>query len=222
MPYTHEFWHAIEPIYTEILKHPFNQELQSGVLPQEKFQFYIKQDALYLMDFAKALAVLAAKARHAEEIVQFIKFSDNAIVAERSLHEFYFSLYRTSLDLSYSPSCFSYTNYMLATAALRSYEEGVAALLPCFWIYREVGNAIHAQASAQPNYAHHPYKKWIDMYSSQEYSALVEQMLALTDKIAASTTPHTRALMTEAFVYSSRLEWLFWDSAYRLEQWLPV
>lgn len=222
MPFTGELWRAIQPIYAHILTHPFNQELMSGALPQEKFQFYIKQDALYLMDFAKALAMLAAKARDAEEIVQFVKFSEGAIVAERALHEFYFSLYQTALDVSYSPSCFSYTNYMLATAALRSYEEGVAALLPCFWIYREVGNAIHAQASAEPRYAQHPYKKWIDMYSSEEYGAIVEQMICLTEKIAADATPRAKELMTAAFAYSSRLEWLFWDSAYRLEQWLPV
>ncbi len=222
MSFTRELWRAIEPIYAQILAHPFNQELASGTLAQEKFQFYIKQDALYLMDFAKALAMLAAKARTADDIVQFVKFSQEAIVAERALHEFYFSLYKTTLDVSYSPSCFSYTNYMLATASLRSYEEGIAALLPCFWIYREVGNAIHRTASQHAHYAQHPYKNWIDMYSSPEYSALVDKMIHLTDAVAVDATPLTKKLMTEAFVYSSRLEWLFWDSAYRMEQWLPA
>ncbi|MDW8465500.1 MAG: thiaminase II [Chloroherpetonaceae bacterium] len=221
MTFTAELWNTIDHIYASILAHPFNRELASGTLPEEKFQFYIKQDALYLMDFAKALALLAAKSSTAEDIVQFIKFSESAIVAERSLHEFYFSLYKTTLDVNYAPACFAYTNYMLASAALRNYEEGIAALLPCFWIYREVGQHIYSHVSGQPSYAHHPYKNWIDMYASEEYGELVSQMLRITDRVAAATTVHTRELMKSAFVYSSRLEWLFWDSAYQLEAWQP-
>lgn len=221
MTFTAELWDAIDPIYQRILDHPFNRELTHGTLPQEKFQFYIKQDALYLMDFAKALSLLAAKSNTADDIVQFIKFAEGAIVAERGLHEFYFSLYNTSLDVRYAPACFAYTNYMLASAALRSYEEGVAALLPCFWIYREVGQHIYSHVSPQPHYAQHPYKNWIDMYASEEYGALVSQMLRITDRVANTAAAHTRERMKDAFVYSARLEWLFWDSAYRLEQWQP-
>jgi Putative transcription activator len=221
MSFTRELWRAIEPIYAQILAHPFNQELASGTLAQEKFQFYIKQ-MRSTHGLCEGTCHACRKSSNCDDIVQFVKFSQEAIVAERALHEFYFSLYKTTLDVSYSPSCFSYTNYMLATASLRSYEEGVAVLLPCFWIYREVGNAIHRTASQHAHYAQHPYKNWIDMYSSPEYSALVDKMIHLTDSVAADATPLTKKLMTEAFVYSSRLEWLFWDSAYRMEQWLPA
>ncbi|MDW8437405.1 MAG: thiaminase II [Chloroherpetonaceae bacterium] len=221
MRFATTLWNDIAPIYEAILAHPFNQELTSGTLSKERFEFYIKQDALYLMDFAKALSIVAAKSEGASRIVDFVKFAEGAIVAERGLHEFYLEFYGTTLDVSYAPACFAYTNYMLATAALRSYEEGVAALLPCFWIYREVGNHVFARASALAEYDKNPYRKWIEQYSSPEFSAVVDKMIAITDEVASDATEKTRAKMRDAFVVSSRLEWLFWDGAYRLEAWKP-
>lgn len=221
MTFAASLWKDIAPIYEAILAHPFNQELTRGNLTKERFEFYIKQDSLYLMDFAKALSVIAAKSEGAARIVDFIKFAEGAIVAERGLHEFYLEFYGARLDVSYAPACFAYVNYMLATAALRSYEEGIAALLPCFWIYREVGNHIFANASALPAYDQNPYKKWIETYSSPEFSAVVDKMIAITDEVASETTERTRQKMRDAFIASSRLEWMFWDSAYRLETWKP-
>ncbi len=221
MKLTETFWQNIAPIYNSILSHPFNQELISGALSREQFEFYIKQDALYLMDFAKALSLIAARSDGATRIIDFIKFAEGAIVAERGLHEFYLDFYGTTLDVSYAPACFTYTNYMLATASLRSYEEGIAALLPCFWIYREVGNFIFSKSSVLPSYNKNPYKRWIETYSSPEFSAVVDKMLAITDEVGGVATESLRKKMNEAFVYSSRLEWLFWESAYRLELWKP-
>ncbi len=205
MKLTETLWQNITPIYDAIITHPFNQELISGELSRERFEFYIKQDALYLMDFAKALSLLAARSDGASRIIDFIKFAEGAIVAERALHEFYLDFYGTTLNVGYAPACFTYTNYMLATASLRSYEEGIAALLPCFWIYREVGNFIFSKSSMLTSYDQNSYKKWIEMYSSPEYSALVDKMLDITNDVGNSASPSIRQKMSEAFVYSSRL-----------------
>lgn len=221
MKLTDKLWRDIAPIYDAILAHPFNQELISGALSKERFEFYIKQDALYLMDFAKALSIIAAKSDGATRIIDFIKFAEGAIVAERGLHEFYLDFYGATLDVGYAPACFAYANYMLATASLRSYEEGVAALLPCFWIYREVGAHIFSKASALSAYDKNPYKKWIEMYSSPEFSAIVDKMIAITDEVGSIASESVRKKMAEAFAHSSRLEWLFWDGAHRLESWKP-
>ncbi len=214
MNFTRQLWQDIEPIYQGILQHPFNQELAQGTLDQSRFQFYLKQDALYLVDFARALALIGARSGTAQAVVDFLHFAEGAIVAERSLHEYYFQVYGTQLDVDYAPGCFSYTNYLLATAALRSYEEAIAAVLPCFWIYREVGNYIHKTAATE-----NPYQKWIDTYAGEEFGAVVEQAIAITEQTAAQTTPVIQKLMQKSFIYSTRLEWLFWDSAYRQESW---
>lgn len=216
--FTEAAWSSIANIYQAILDHPFNQELADGTLPREKFIFYMQQDALYLADFARALAIMAGRAPNEEALIQFVRFAEGAAVVERSLHDTYFREFGITAPASQqAPACFAYTNFLLATAACRSYEEGMAALLPCFWIYREVGHAIYQRAAPE-----NPYRRWIDTYAGQEFGEWVDRAIALTDAIADQASESARVRMREAFVFSSRLEWMFWDSAYRLEQWAPV
>ncbi|MCS7154284.1 MAG: thiaminase II [Bacteroidota bacterium] len=218
MRISESLWRSIEPIYDAILRHPFNQELARGELACERFAFYLQQDALYLVDFGRALALMAARAHEAEDVLAFARFAQGAVEVERALHESYFRELgiRKPLQVQ-SPACFAYTNFLLATAACRSLEEGMAALLPCFWIYREVGRAIYAQASPD-----NPYRRWIDTYASEQFASWVERAIAMTDRFAAGASKRTRALMQRAFEASARLEWMFWDSAYRMESWPPA
>lgn len=217
MRFTETLWSSITDIYQAIIHHPFNEELAQGTLPREKFAFYMQQDVLYLADFARALAIMAGRAHDEEAIIQFVRFAEGVAVVERALHHTYFREFGIDTPTrQQSPSCFAYTNFLLATVACRSYEEGMAALLPCFWIYREVGNDIYRRAA--PN---NPYQKWIDTYAGQEFSAWVDRAIALTDAIADRASEAHKTCMRDAFVYSSRLEWMFWDSAYRLERWMP-
>lgn len=210
------WWQNIAPVYKAILDLPFNLELSAGTLSIDTFRFYVYQDSLYLADFARALAVTAARSTNSPRVLEFLRFAENAIVVERALHESYFEEFGVPDDLEQSPACAFYTNYLLATASLRSYEEAVAALLPCFWIYREVGNSIH-EVAAQDN----RYRQWIDTYAGADFNEAVDRAITISDDVAATTTDSGRARMQQAFVTSSRLEWLFWDSAYRMEMWSP-
>jgi thiaminase (transcriptional activator TenA) len=216
MGFTKRLWDTISEIYEAIIDHPFNRELAQGTLPAEKFEFYIKQDALYLVDFARALAIVGSKALLPGRIVDFLDFAKDGLIVERSLHDEYFRRLQVTLDVAQAPGCFAYTNYLIATASHRSFEEAVSALLPCFWIYREVGMHIVRQ-SVPAN----PYQLWIDTYAGEEFGAAVRRAIEITDEVAATATEDTRRRMTEAFVLSSRLEWMFWDSAYRMELWPP-
>lgn len=217
MRFTQTLWENIEDIYQAILALPFNQELMAGTLAQEKFEFYIVQDSFYLADFGRALSILGSRSASSQRMLDFWIFAQNAIVVERALHEGYIQQFNITTESERSPTCSFYTNFLLATASHRSYEEGVAGVLPCFWIYREVGNAIYAQAA--PN---NPYQNWIDTYAGEEFSTAVDKAIAITDEVAQQVTPEAQARMTAAFVQSSRLEWMFWDSAYRMEQWMPA
>jgi len=216
MKFSDTLWNQVQPIYDKILEHPFNQEFIQGSLSHEVFQFYLKQDSLYLTDFARALALIGAKSTSPHRAVQFLEFAQGAIAAERGLHEQFFAEYEIEVDVPKAPGCFSYTNFLLTTAALQPDEEAIAAVLPCFWIYREVGRYI-----AQHAVSNHPYQKWIDLYSGEDFAQAVASAIAIADEVADPTTPAMRERMVSAFIMSSRLEWVFWDSAYRNEQW-PV
>ena len=216
MSFTKEIWDETLPVYNEILELPFNKELMQGTLRKDRFEFYVKQDALYLADFGRALALAGVKATDNEIFKSFLEFAEGAIVVERALHDHYMKQFNTQLDIEKSPSCLAYTHFLLSTAALRDYPETMAALLPCFWIYREVGNYIYDRA-AENNF----YQEWIDTYAGEEFSESVDKAIELTDKAAEKATSEQIEAMKKAYEYSARLEWMFWDSAWKLEKWNP-
>ena len=196
----------------------FNAELAAGVLSEARFRHYITQDAHYLVGFGRALALTAAKAPNPDRIVQFAKAAEVAIVVERALHGSFFAQFavtpETFEQTPLSPTCHHYVCYLLAAAYAEPYEVVLGALLPCFWIYAEVGRDIHARA-AKPN----PYQAWIDTYAGEEFHQAVQAVIEATDEVAQTASPALRERMHGAFTRATQLEWAFWDSAYRLQMW---
>jgi thiaminase/transcriptional activator TenA len=211
-------WEQNAYVYDIIRAMPFNVELANGTLSEPRFKHYITQDAHYLIGFGRALALAAAKAPDPDRIVQFAKSAEGAIVVERALHGSFFEQYAITAgmfaQMPLSPACHHYVSYLVATAYAEPYEVLLGALLPCFWIYAEVGRDIHARASPV-----NPYQAWIDTYAGEEFHAAVGRVIAATDEAAAGASPALRARMHAAFARATQLEWMFWDSAYRLESW---
>jgi thiaminase (transcriptional activator TenA) len=220
MTFSQEAWSRIEPLYGSILELPFNRELAAGTLARERFTFYMLQDAHYLGMFARALAVTAARAPDNDALIAFASSAREAVVVERALHEDFFRKFGVSAAEAAatqpSPTCSHYTHYLLALAHNAPYEVSVAALLPCFWIYWEVGKHLHGIAAEK-----NPYQAWIDTYADEGFAEGVRRVIAISDDVAAAAAPAVREQMLAAFVRASQLEWMFWDSAHRLEPW-PV
>lgn len=209
MKFSDHLWQKTAPIYQKILEHSFIKELASGKLDLEKFQYYMEQDSLYLIDFSKALALIAGRLHSPASIQRFLHFSFDALVAERELHAHFVSFSDTC---ECSPACLSYTRYLIATAATASTEEAIAAVLPCFWVYREVGRHIAAE-TVETN----PYALWINTYSAPEFWESTEKMISFFDEVAEQTSEKGRKLMEKAFECSVLLEWHFWNDAYNKE-----
>ena len=200
---------------------PFNVELAAGVLSEARFRHYIVQDAHYLIGFGRALALAAAKAPTPDRIVQFAKASEVAIVVERALHGSFFERFSITpeafMQTPLSPTCHHYVSYLLATAYAEPYEIILGALLPCFWVYAEVGRDIHAQAAPS-----NPYQAWIDTYAGEEFHHAVQAVIEATNEVAQAASLELRERMHAAFTQATQLEWAFWDSAYRLETWPSI
>lgn len=196
----------------------FNQELTRGVLRQDRFQHYLIQDSLYLTAYARALSVLAAKAPAAAEIVQFNQAAAGAVLFEQAMQRDYLTQFGLPTDAvaqaEASPTCLAYTSFLLAEAQTGSYETLLAAVLPCFSIYAEIGLHIAAQASGN-----NPFQGWIDTYASPEFQASVAAAEAAAEAVAASAGDALRQRMLQLFQRSVEFEWMFWDAAYRLEDW---
>jgi thiaminase (transcriptional activator TenA) len=199
---------------------PFNTELAAGSLSRDRFQTYIIQDAIYLGQFSRALAISAAKAPDVATMQSFAQSALGAIAVEQALHGRYLRDFGVDpagiADAEPSPDCLAYTSYLIATAYHEPWEVLVAALLPCFWLYWDVGCAIARTAAPQ-----NPYNAWIDTYADERFGEAVRTVIATTDRAAAATTAATRAKMLAAFIRACQYEWLFWDGAYQHRRWPP-
>ncbi|CUX79384.1 MAG: thiaminase II TenA [Roseibaca calidilacus] len=206
------------PLCAAMRDMPFNRGLADGSLPRAAFQRYIIQDAHYLNGFARALALAAGRAPDAQAVSQLAGFAAGTLQAEHELHAHYMGLFGVTKDdfaaTPPSPACDHYTNFLIATSATRSTAESVAAVLPCFWVYRDVGRAIHACAAPDT-----PYRAWIDTYVSDRFDAAVEACCAVAERLYESAQGTTRDSMCTIFARSTLLEWSFWDSAWHGHAW---
>ena len=218
--FTDELWQSIEPIYEQIVAHPFVTGLTDGTLGDAEFRYYAIQDAIYLQDFARSIAATAAKAPRddwAETLAEHARFM---LVGERALHEGFFAGWgMTPADVYAtppSPTCLAYTSYLVRVAWSGTFEESLAALLPCYWIYWEIGKRLEVAGSLNEL-----YQRWIAMYASEEFAGPVRAGLAMVDAAPAERPASRRARLLRHFVTTSQYEWMFWDAALRREGW-PV
>ncbi len=173
-----------DAIWQAIYAHPFVQEVGQGTLARPAFEFFIRQDYLYLKDFARVLCLGGAKADTLETLAMFTEHAATVVQVERTFH----------------------SNFAVT----------VAAVLPCYWIYWEVGKRLNQTIPADPIYA-----AWIQAYANPAFGTHVEQQLRLIDRLAVQASDQERQRMTDHFEHSCRYEFLFWDQAYHRTAW-PV
>ena len=207
-------WQQTTALRAAIHDLPFNRELAAGVLDEARFQFYIQQDSLYLDQYARILAIAGARGPDGQTLHLFAQSALEAVAVEQALHGQYLSKFAATAATQPSPDCLSYTSFLLATAYHESWEVLLAALLPCFWIYWDVGNSISRQAASS-----NKYRAWIDTYADDGFAHAVRLVKTATDAAAEATTVATQARMMTAFLRSTQYEYLFWDGAYKLRQW---
>ncbi|WP_299508506.1 thiaminase II [uncultured Roseobacter sp.] len=218
MSFTDMLWSDTAELQDTIQTMPFNTQLANGTLRQDVFQGYIIQDAHYLEGFARALALTASRATDPQAIAQLAGSANGAIAVERQLHAEYMSLFKVSpsnfAKTPPSQACDHYINFLIRSASIDPFPVAVTALLPCFWIYHRVGQAIDAKATKN-----NPYQAWIDTYASDAFAASVQSMLDLTNILASQNNESMRKAMKASFARSSWHEWMFWHSAFQQDGW---
>ena len=218
--FTQTLWDSITSIYDTILVHPFITGLTSGKLDREAFLYYVVQDTLYIREYARALSLAAAKAPFEDTMVMFNDHAKGCIEVERALHGSFFQdagiSDETIETTPMAPTTQGYTSYLLSVAYAQPFYEGLAAVLPCYWIYWEVGKTLATKGSPDPL-----YQRWIDAYADENFGVTVQDVLDLTNLVAEPLHPDALEAMRRHFVTTSRYEWMFWDMGYRKEQW-PV
>ena len=218
MRFSDEAWQQNAALREAIHRLPFNTELAAGTLSRERFRFYITQDAIYLGQYARVLALAAARAPEIATLQGFGTSALGAVAVEQALHGRYLQEFGVDpaavLQAEPAPDCQAYTSFLLAAAYQEPWEVLVAALLPCFWVYWDVAQAITREAMPD-----NPYRAWIDTYADPHFGEAVGRVIGVADTAAAAATPPIRSDMLSAFRRSTQYEWLFWDGAYQQRAW---
>jgi len=215
MLFSEDVWDSIADIYEKTLNHKFIVELASGELPIEKFGYYIGQDLMYLSSYSRVLGIASVKTSNPSDQALLLKQSEYAAFGETELHRYYLDKYSISLPDRLSPAAFAYTNYLLSISMLEPLSVIVAALFPCAIIYAEIGATLSKNIKSEGNI----YAPWIKEYSNPSFMDGAIAIRDLANRLAASSSDEDIAKMKEAFIWSARLEYLFWDNAYELREW---
>jgi len=207
-------WRAIE-------NHAFLRELHAGTLPMNRFTYFILQDYVYLLDFAQVLCQGGAKSPDLVTLELFCRHALGAVEVERSFHASFgktLGLSGKQLDaVPKGPITQAYIGHLQSVARSGTLGEIVAAVLPCYWIYGDVGKRLYRNRPSKPKI----YRQWIETYASEAFWQPVREQIHLMDKLGAAASSSEKKLMNAHFLLSSRYEFMFWEQAYRLESW-PV
>lgn len=209
---------ATAGIWAEYNQHPFVKGIEDGTLDKEKFKYYIIQDYLYLIEYAKVFGIGIAKAKSMETLKLFGSYVHQLTDGEMDIHRGYMGELGISQqeidDTPHALDNLSYTSYMLRVA----YEEGeaeiLAAILSCAYSYEVIAQNI---VKNNPESLNHPfYGQWISGYASDAYG---KENTVLIDMIEKLTVDYTEAQMkhlVDIFVACSRYETAFWDLAWNM------
>ena len=212
-------------IWAGLHAHPFLSELARGTLPLDRFRFFIEQDLLYLPAFARCMALGAAKSATDTDLEFFTRQLDAIIRLEIPSNR---RLLAQVIGLgaedrggaqAMAPANVAYSSFLLATAAAGGPLEITAAILPCSWSYIEIAEGLKDEIADHP-----VYSDWVAFYLQQEEADLVADMRATFDDMTrdGAVSDDKREQLAEIFTMSSRLERMFWDMAYTLDQWPDV
>jgi len=200
-------------------EHPFVRGIGDGTLSLDKFKFWLRQDYVFLIEYARLLALAAARSPDLETMTRFANLLKETVETEMNLHRGYaaeFGIRSEELERELpAPATRGYTDFLLRTGAVGDFAELVAALLPCIWAFSEIGQRL----SSQPAPSDKRYTKWIAMYSSREFADLAQWCRGLLDNLAGGLPDRELQKLEAAFLTSSRYELRFWEMAWKLEQW---
>jgi thiaminase/transcriptional activator TenA len=219
---------ASEPAWSSLAAHPFLRELAAGELATARFLFYIEQNLHYLPQYARVMALGAAKARDERELALFTAALRQVIETEipenRALRDRMRQLGIGRGDDSVeaavpgdagapepAPANLAYTGWLLSTAFTFGPCEILAALLPCTWSYGEIGRRLAPEAADHP-----VYREWLGFFAGDQYRVVVERMRQDLDDLAGDVDGDDLERLQDIFRTGVRLERGFWDMAYTI------
>ncbi len=222
MKFSESIKKAADPILQDQFKHPFVKGLGDGTLPMDKFRYYMIQDSLYIVDYARAMAWVAPLMPDVNNIIAMLDAAKESFKIESMLKEQYFEQFgitmEDALKTEMAPTCKAYVDHLFRFTRTGTLAEGMAAILPCGWIYIEIG-AKFTEGKEIPD--DHPFKSWLMTYAVPEFREMVNWWFGILDTAVEGYPKAELNRIQDIFEKSCRYEWMFWDMAWHVQGWKP-
>ena len=218
MKTSERLYNCIKEIWDSYNSHPFVKGISDGTLPIESFRFYMIQDHLYLMQYAKVFALGVIKAREEKYMRAFAKMIDEILNTENAVHQNYLRKLGISADdiknAKMSLANESYTNYMISVGLKEGRAEIAVAVLACSWSYKLIGDFMKTIPGCEN---HEFYGYWIKSYSSAEYAESNDIIIDMVDSLTENYSEEELLNLEKIITVCSKYEYMFWDMSYKME-----
>jgi thiaminase/transcriptional activator TenA len=200
------------PILRAQLDHPFVKGLADGTLPLDRFRYYMIQDALYIADYARAMAWVAPLMPDVQDVLAMLEAARQTFETEEMLKEHYFKQFGITMEDALrstpAPTCKAYVDHLFRYTRNGTVAEGMAAILPCGWAYLEIGFGLTGKREIPDD---HPYKEWLMTYAVPEFRDLVNGWFDILDRAVSNYPEKDLTHLEGIFLTSCRHELKFWD-----------
>lgn len=206
--FTKKLWKTILPIYNQIISSGFVKQLATGTLEKEYFAHYLSQDVLYVKEDAVAFGNIKNKAPNEDEKQFFHLLQQDGLEMEKVLQQEYLDYFQIDVAKKKSATIQAYTDFLLFHSTKSPYSIGISALLPCFWVYSQVGKAIAKNSNPDNS-----YQKWIATYMGDAYAEYTRKFIEIVEQNAKNATEDTKQKMQEVFVQATQYELSFFEES---------
>lgn len=202
-------WELSKDAIAKYMNHPFYVQMANGTLSPTAFRRYLEQDSLYVVQYARAMCLLAYRTPLPSDSAMLMKLTvDNFAIEKGLLDKLSNEFGIESNDFSWIEGCHHYANHLLQMVETQPIEIAAAALLPCYWVYHENGLRLYRTATVENN----PYAEWIKTYSGESFVGQLELIQEYVERQAKMATPTIRLKMADAFKEAVEHEILFMDT----------
>lgn len=217
MKLSQRLYEEVREIWDSYYEHPFVKGIGTGELEKEKFKFYMIQDYIYLLDYARVFALGVVKSKDEETMRKFSALEYGILNGEMEVHKHYCKELGITpnqiKNAKISMANLSYTNYMLWVGQSQGVLELLVTILACSWSYELIGKELSSRYDIEGNL----YSKWVQSYASQEYHELSQDIIDMVDNMGKNCTQAEFENLKEIFINCSRHEYMFWDMSHGMK-----
>ncbi|CAI4036978.1 hypothetical protein SMKI_16G2745 [Saccharomyces mikatae IFO 1815] len=209
----------VKPHWDSYVNHEFVKKVANGTLERKKFRFFIEQDYLYLIDYAKVCCVSGSKAPGLKDLEKELLLVD-CVREELTQHE---KRLREDFGIKdpdhlqkveRGPALRAYCRYLNDISRRGNWQEIVVALNPCLMGYVHALIKLKDQVTVAEGTL---YREWCNTcLSSWSYEAMLEGE-RLLNRILETYPPEQLDTLVSIFAEGCELEANFWTAAMKYE-----